>query len=210
MARSLTTAAKKLPRDPKPPRYSPQSQQILNDTMIPGPYLRFFKAKKEKKRLDNGNLAPSNAGALEQLYTSPARPIAYNEFDSAPTVAQGRLAERLTRAISTMYTIEVMPTKWVTLDHLTIRGVKVSRNLRKCQVLYEPTSTSKKERGNVHRALQDYTQLLGTFIRTNAQLKRPLSIKFVPDTQTKELEDIFNKIESEEGVEGETKKEDDI
>lgn len=36
-------------------------------------------------------------------------------------------------------------------------------------------------------------------IRTNAQLKRPLSIKFVPDTQTKELEDIFSKIELEEG-----------
>lgn len=80
------------------------------------------------------------------LYTSPARSIHYNEFDSAPTIAQERLSERLNRAISTMYAMEVMPTKWVTLNELTIRGVKVSRNLRKCRVLYEPTSTVKKER----------------------------------------------------------------
>lgn len=45
-----------------------------------------------------------------------------------------------------MYTLENLPTKWVTLNHLTIRGVKVSRNLRKCRVLYEPTSSVKKER----------------------------------------------------------------
>jgi ribosome-binding factor A len=115
-------------------------------------------------------------------------------------VAQERLAERLQRAISTMYSTEVMPSQWVTLNHLQIRGVKVSRNLRKCQVLYEPSSTIKKERGNVHRALQDYTHLLNSMIRTHAHLKRPLSIKFVPDTQAKELEDIFNKISAEEQV----------
>lgn len=80
------------------------------------------------------------------LYTSPARPINYNEFDSTPTIAQERLSERLNRAISTMYTLENLPTKWVTLDHLTIRGVKVSRNLRKCRVIYEPTSTVGRER----------------------------------------------------------------
>jgi hypothetical protein len=42
-------------KGPKIPRYTPQNQQILDDTMIPGPALRFFKTKREKKRHDNGN-----------------------------------------------------------------------------------------------------------------------------------------------------------
>lgn len=35
-------------------------------------------------------------------------------------------------------------------------------------------------------------------IRSHAQLKRPLSLKFVPDTQSKELDDIFHRLEAEE------------
>ncbi|GAA5795078.1 hypothetical protein HPULCUR_000429 [Helicostylum pulchrum] len=196
ITRAISTATKEA-RPPKLPRYTPQNQQILDETMIPGPYLRFFKTKREKKRHEDGTLISPDTGALD-LYTSPARPINFNEFDSAPTIAQERLSERLNRAISTMYTMETLPTKWVTLDHLTIRGVKVSRNLRKCRILYEPTSTVKRERGNVHRALQDYTPLLNTLIRTHALLKRPLSIKFIPDTQAKELDDIFHRLEAEE------------
>lgn len=42
-------------KGPKVPRYTPQNQQILDDTMIPGPALRFFKTKREKKRHDHGN-----------------------------------------------------------------------------------------------------------------------------------------------------------
>ncbi|KAF1796179.1 hypothetical protein FB192DRAFT_1347965 [Mucor lusitanicus] len=129
--------------------------------MIPGPALRFFKTKKERRRPEGDNLTnqsnssllrPSQATStsIEQLYTTPARLVNYNEFDSAPNIPQQRLAERLQRAISTMYSTEVMPSQWVTPGHVTIRGVKVSRNLRKCRVLYEPSSTSKKERGNLH------------------------------------------------------------
>lgn len=40
--------------------------------------------------------------------------------------------------------------------------------------------------------------MLNTLIRSHAQLKRPLSIKFVPDTQSKELDDIFHRLEAEE------------
>jgi hypothetical protein len=50
--RGMTNTAK----GPKIPRYTPQNQQILDDTMIPGPALRFFKTKREKKRHDNGNI----------------------------------------------------------------------------------------------------------------------------------------------------------
>lgn len=97
-----------------------------------------------------------------------------------------------------MYSSEALPTQWITLGQLTIREVKVSRNLKKCQVMYEPLSNNKKERGNVHRALTDYSYLLNTLIRKHAQMKRPLSIKFVADTQSRELEAIFAKISAEE------------
>ncbi|KAK4518331.1 Phospholipase [Mucor velutinosus] len=190
--RFMSSAATKPKKQPKLPRYSPQNQQILDDMMIPGPALRFFKTKKERRRPNGDSLTTSTS--IEQLYTTPARLVNYNEFDSAPNIPQQRLAERLQRAISTMYSTEVMPSQWVTPGHVTIRGVKVSRNLRKCRVLYEPSSTVKKERGNVHRALQDYTPLLSSMIRNHAQLKRPLSLKFVSDSQAKEMEDVFEKL----------------
>ncbi|CEP13665.1 hypothetical protein [Parasitella parasitica] len=181
-------------KQPKLPRYPPENQQILDDMMIPGPALRFFKAKKAKKRPESCSLASSIS--IEKLYTTPARLVNFNEFDSTPNIPQQRLAERLQRAISTMYSIETMPSRWVTPGYVMIRGVKVSRNLRKCRVMYEPSTTVKKERGYVHRALQGHTHLLSSMIRNHAQLKRPLSIKFVPDTQAKELEDVFEQIES--------------
>ncbi len=59
MVRSMSLTTRKTPKELKPPRmprYTPQNQQILDETMIPGPCLRFFKTKKEKKRLDNANL----------------------------------------------------------------------------------------------------------------------------------------------------------
>lgn len=43
-------------------------------------------------------------------------------------------------------------------------------------------------------------------IRSHAQLKRPLSIKFVPDTQSKELDDIFDRISAEEEKQEEGRK----
>ncbi|RCI06337.1 hypothetical protein CU098_007643 [Rhizopus stolonifer] len=159
------------PKIPKSPRYSPQNQQILNDYMIPGPALKFFKTKRTKKRTETEDMA-------KHIYTTPARSINYNEFDSAPTVIQERLAERIQRAITTMYSTEVLPSKWITLSHVSIRAVKVSRNLRKCRVLYEPLSTKKSERGHIHRALQDYTPLLNSMIRSHAHIRHPLSIKF--------------------------------
>ncbi|KAI8638839.1 hypothetical protein BD408DRAFT_435671 [Parasitella parasitica] len=193
-ARHMSSSTIKPVKQPKSSRYSPQSQQILDDMMIPGPALRFFKTRIEKKGPERDNLA--NSASIERMYTTPARLVNFNEFDSAPNIPQQRLAERLQRAISTMYSIEAMPSQWVTPGYVFIRGVKVSRNLRKCRVMYEPSTTVKRERGNVHRALQDHTHLLGSMIRSHAQLRRPLSIKFVPDTQAKELEGVFEKIES--------------
>ncbi|KAI8085932.1 uncharacterized protein B0P05DRAFT_585438 [Gilbertella persicaria] len=181
------------PKIPKPPRYSPQNQQILNDYMIPGPALKFFKTKRTKRE-PKQKIWQATRHDIEHIYTTPARSINYNEFDSAPTVIQERLAERIQRAITTMYSTEVLPSKWITLSHVSIRAVKVSRNLRKCRVLYEPLSTKKSERGHIHRALQDYTPLLNSMIRSHAHIRHPLSIKFVPDTQAKELEDIFERL----------------
>lgn len=37
----------------KIPRYTKQAEEIMSDTMIPGPYLRYFKTKKEKKKHDD-------------------------------------------------------------------------------------------------------------------------------------------------------------
>lgn len=54
--RFMSNAAAKPKKQPKLPRYSPQNQQILDDMMIPGPALRFFKTKKERKRPDGDNL----------------------------------------------------------------------------------------------------------------------------------------------------------
>lgn len=54
--RFMSNAAAKPKKQPKLPRYSPQNQQILDDMMIPGPALRFFKTKKERRRPDGDNL----------------------------------------------------------------------------------------------------------------------------------------------------------
>ncbi|KAI9486451.1 MAG: hypothetical protein EXX96DRAFT_43082 [Benjaminiella poitrasii] len=180
----------------KVPRYSHENQQILDNFMVPGPALKYFKTKTEKmKQEDNKKIA--QRPITEKLHTIPARPVHYNEFDASPTTLQDQLAKRIHRAILTMYTDEVMPNRWITPDQVTIRSIKVSRNLRKCQVLYEPTSIKKEGRGNVHRALKDYTHLLNTLIRRHAQLKQPISIKFVSDTHSRELEDLFKKISIE-------------
>lgn len=48
--RCMSTSTTKPKKLPKTPRYTPQNQQILDEMMIPGPALRFFKTKKERKR----------------------------------------------------------------------------------------------------------------------------------------------------------------
>ena len=47
--RLFSTTAKAFKKQPKEPRYSVQNQQVLDDYMIPGPALRFFKTKRTKK-----------------------------------------------------------------------------------------------------------------------------------------------------------------
>ncbi|KAL0091567.1 hypothetical protein J3Q64DRAFT_1724305, partial [Phycomyces blakesleeanus] len=189
--RSITTYP-----ETRPARIRPKQvleQEGLGDVMIPGQYLRFFKPKKIRSRPTE---AGPSTGNIDQIYTQSARPLAANEFDSTPTIAQERMADRIHRAIITMYSAESLPSL-ITTNSLIIQSVKVSRNQRKCHVYYDPISTVKSERGNVHRALQKHANLLNLLARSYAQLRRPMSIKFVPDRQTKELEDIFNKLSAE-------------
>lgn len=58
--RFMSNAATKPKKQPKLPRYSPQNQQILDDMMIPGPALRFFKTKKERRRPEGDNLVSAS------------------------------------------------------------------------------------------------------------------------------------------------------
>lgn len=60
-----TTKPKKLP---KTPRYTPQNQQILDEMMIPGPALRFFKTKKERKRPEMLDIVREKKMNRKQLY----------------------------------------------------------------------------------------------------------------------------------------------
>ncbi|KAI7906916.1 uncharacterized protein BX663DRAFT_121684 [Cokeromyces recurvatus] len=180
----------------KPSRYSSENQHILDNFMIPGPALKYFKTKADKRRQgDDNKTIAERASTIKNLYTTPAKPISFNEFDATPTIAQDRLAKRIQRAILTVYSTEDFPTQWITPSQVNIHGVKVSRNLRKCQILYEPISTKKGERGNVHRALKHYTHLLNMMIQR--QLRQPISVKFVPDVHTKEIEALFEKISNE-------------
>ncbi|CAO3633331.1 unnamed protein product [Cunninghamella blakesleeana] len=126
-----------------------------------------------------------------------ARTLKGHEFDSTPTIAQERLAQCIHRALSTVYSIEVLPTSLITLSYISIRQVKASRNLKKCYIFYEPISTDKKTRGKVHRALLQYKPLLTSHIKNHAQLRKPPSIQFISDTESKELDAIFDKLENE-------------
>ncbi|KAI8968961.1 hypothetical protein BDF20DRAFT_916383 [Mycotypha africana] len=174
--------------------YSPDSKRILEEYMIPGPYLKFFEISKK-----NNDGSTSWHNTPKQIIRSiPARPVSYNEFDTSPTIAQERFAHRINRAIATTFAIELMPSKWLNTNYLIIRNIKVSRNLKKCHILYTLTSVKKKERENVHSALKTWTKALSAMIRNNAQLKYPISVKFVPDTETVELESVLKKIEAEE------------
>lgn len=117
----------------KRPRYSPEAEAILKDTMVPGPLLKYLKTKKDKKKTTE---------AASPMYTEPARSLSAEE--SGPTVAQERLAERVQRALSTVHSIEDLPTPFLT--QMSIRSIKVSRNLKRCQIDYETLSDNKKER----------------------------------------------------------------
>ncbi|ORZ15225.1 hypothetical protein BCR42DRAFT_452082 [Absidia repens] len=185
--RTLTTL-------PKTAARKPQLDQV-QDVMIPGKYLRYFKPKKNKSITPEHKEAWHHDSSRHlELHTETARPLQGHELDAAPTVMQERLAQRIHRALSTVYSVEVLPTPLITQAHLTLRHVKISRNLKKCYIFYEPTSPSKKERGEVHRALTSYLPMLNTLIKNHAQLRKPLSIKFVSDTQSKELDAIYDRL----------------
>ncbi|SAL98920.1 hypothetical protein [Absidia glauca] len=183
---------------PKTAVRKPQLNQV-SDVMIPGQYLRYFKPKKTQRPIDSTQREAWHHDPSRhlELYTETARPL--HEGDATSTITQERLAQRIHRALSTVYSLEDLPTLLITPAHFTLRQVKVSRNLKKCQIFYEPTSTVKKERGDVHRALISYSPMLSTLIKNHGQLRRPLSIKFVADTKSKELEAIYNQLEQELG-----------
>ncbi|KAI8143737.1 hypothetical protein BJV82DRAFT_83496 [Fennellomyces sp. T-0311] len=169
-------------------------KQILDEYMVPGKYLRYFKAhKKPPKSLVQQDVPVG----LDHVHKKSARSVNMDENDSAPTVAQQRLAQRIHRGLNKMFAIESLPTRWVTASYVSVHTVKVSRNLRKCYILYEPATDAKHEKGHVHRALQTHAGRLEQMVRAHAGLRRPLSIKFVSDTQTSALETIFKKISAE-------------
>ncbi|CAO3629512.1 unnamed protein product [Cunninghamella echinulata] len=165
----------------------------VQDVLIPGQYLRYFKPAKKAR---NPNQQEStNTTKILNIYTESARTLKGHEFDSTPTIAQERLAQCIHRALLTVYSIEVLPSHLITLSHINIRQVKASRNLKKCFIFYEPTSTNKATRGKVHRALLQYKPLLTTHIKNHSQLRKPPSIQFISDTESKELDAIFEKLE---------------
>ncbi|KAG0183216.1 hypothetical protein DFQ28_000087 [Apophysomyces sp. BC1034] len=162
--------------------------------MIPGQYLRFFKDKNKDKPKQPEN--DSSIG-FDQIYTKAPRSFSHSEFDSTPTNTQERMAERINRALSMVYSVESLPTHLITPSAMKIHSIKVSRNLRRCQIAYVPLPTKAEQRGKVHRAIQKYADLLSSLIRTHGQIYRPLSIKFVADTQAKELDTLYEKISAE-------------
>ncbi|KAI7869068.1 hypothetical protein BDF14DRAFT_1787850 [Spinellus fusiger] len=166
-------------------------QQGLGDIMIPGQFHHFF--KQEKTRSWDTRLPKHET----TMYTQSAR-SSVNEFDSAPTIAQERMADRIQRAFMSMQSAEPLPAALLS-DQLRVPLVKVSRQQRRCHIYYDPVSSTKTERGNVHRAVQKHASLLITLTSSYAHLRRPMSIKFVPDKHTKELEDIYAQLEAELG-----------
>lgn len=50
----------------------------------------------------------------------------------------------------------------------------------------------------MHRALAKHANRLESMIRTHAGIRRPMTIKFVADNQTSELESIFEAIAFEQ------------
>ncbi|KAI9304766.1 hypothetical protein BJ944DRAFT_80060 [Cunninghamella echinulata] len=164
----------------------------VQDVLIPGQYLRYFKPAKTRNTDQQGS---TNTTKILNVYTESARTLKGHEFDNTPTIAQERLAQCIHRALSTVYSIEVLPSPLITLSHISIRQVKASRNLKKCFIFYEPTSTNKATRGKVHRALLQYKPLLTTHIKNHSQLRKPPSIQFISDTESKELDAIFEKLE---------------
>ncbi|KAG2220359.1 hypothetical protein INT45_010745 [Circinella minor] len=206
--RSLSTRATKPPSNTTitaQEKLSSMEKQILDEYMIPGKFLKYFKAKKKLqkslKATDMNNATHINDASsvgLDHVYKKSPRSINMDENDSAPTVAQQKLAQRIHRGLNKMFSIEPLPTRWVTSSYVSIHMVKVSRNLRKCNILYEPATEQKHEKGHVHRALQTHGNQLEQLIRAHAGLQRPVSIKFVSDTQTSELNTIFEKISAEQ------------
>ncbi|KAJ8654650.1 hypothetical protein O0I10_009701 [Lichtheimia ornata] len=117
------------------------NQQVLDEYMVPGQYLRYFKKTRQKKR----SLESSPTATLDKVYKQSARSM--HENDSAPTTTQQHFAQRIHRGINNMYSYESLP-RWLTPSNVGIQAVKVGRNLRKCQIFYEAKGSSKEERGH--------------------------------------------------------------
>ncbi|CDS10185.1 hypothetical protein LRAMOSA02862 [Lichtheimia ramosa] len=116
------------------------NQQVLDEYMVPGQYLRYFKTTRRKKR----SLESSpTAATFDKVYKESARSM--HENDSAPTTTQQHFAQRIHRGINNMYSYESLP-RWLTPSNVGIQAVKVGRNLRKCQIFYEAKGSSKEER----------------------------------------------------------------
>ncbi|KAI8061048.1 hypothetical protein BC940DRAFT_322817 [Gongronella butleri] len=120
------------------------------------------------------------------------------EYDAAPTVSQERMAQRIHRALHTVYAVEPLPTHLVTQTAMTIRDIKVARNLRACRIFYEPTSTNKAEQARVEKAMDQHGLLLAKLVKEHALLRRPISIKFALASEEKRrLDDIYDQLEQQ-------------
>ncbi|ORX44788.1 hypothetical protein DM01DRAFT_1340305 [Hesseltinella vesiculosa] len=189
MFRRFTTAVNHVAHVKKARK--PQLDHV-SDIMIPGQSLHYFRPHKVK----TAHAILPHEQHLE-VHKESSRPM--YEYEAAPTLSQERMASRIHRALSTVYAVEPLPSPLITQAYLSLLDVKVSRNLRKCHVFYEPLSTSKAERGHVHRALIEHQDLLNKLIKQHAQLRKPIMVKFISDTQTKELKAIYDQLEKELG-----------
>ncbi|ORZ00168.1 hypothetical protein BCR43DRAFT_484778 [Syncephalastrum racemosum] len=185
--------------------HAPNQDHMMDDMMIPGQYLKYFKSRSRSSKKPDDKLSRPAATimALERVRTVRARTP--SEADKAPSRQQMQMATRIRRGINNMYAIEPLPTALVTPTWIQIRDIKVARNLRTCSIWYEPLSAKKHERGEVFRAMSQHALRLSNLIRVHSGAHHVESIKFIPDTRTHELEKIYDALAAEEEKEGKGK-----
>ncbi|CEG77192.1 hypothetical protein RMATCC62417_11987 [Rhizopus microsporus] len=167
-------------------RYTPEAQAILQDTMVPGAYLKYLKNRSNKDKTKGGS-------DEVPMYTEPARSMTFGQKSDGPTQAQMRLADRVRKAMIKVQAVEDLPTSW--LSQLRVADVKVARNLRRCQIEYEPIAN---EQGKVHNAVRKHSRLLNTLINQHAQTEHTIHIKFISH-EHKDIDEVYNTIEKELG-----------
>ncbi|KAI9247533.1 hypothetical protein BY458DRAFT_66052 [Sporodiniella umbellata] len=173
--KAVTPKASPSPEYVKRSRYTKEGLAILQDTMVPGPALRFLKPRKNRSEKTE-----------DSIYQEPARTQKSQTTDNTKADLQLVIEHRIRKAMANLVSMEQLPDHYLTC--MTIERVKISRNMKSIRVYYLPTSTQLSKRTATVDAYNKHTKSLNVLIHKHTQLKTGTTIEFLVEGDAKNQE----------------------